>query len=259
MSEPNKLDNITIILQRPRYPENIGAVVRAGQNMGIGGLIVINPQNYDRSRILKMATHAVAGAVEHISIQNSLKEALAPFGYVIGTTARLGKQRQEIFTPAEIAEKIAPISQANRIAVLFGPEDRGLTNEDLRFCHCLVNIPTAAFTSLNLAQAVMIMCYEIFTAREKAMNGFYPRLANGHELEGMYEHLKDILIRISFLNPENPDYWMNNLKRFFARLPLRAKEVKIIRGICRQINWYGEKQYKDGLNQKEGGEPGTGI
>lgn len=254
MPEQIKIDNVTIVLQRPRYPENIGAVVRAGQNMGIGDLIVVDPQNYDRPRILKMATHAAADAVAHISRFHSLREALAPFGYVIGTTARLGKQRQEIFTPSEIAEKIIPISQQNRIAVLFGPEDRGLTNEDLRFCHCLVNIPTASFSSLNLAQAVMIMCYEIFTARKKAMNGFHPRLANGHELEGMYESLKEILIRISFLNPENPEYWMNNLKRFFARLPLRAKEVSIIRGICRQINWYGEKRYRDGIDTKRGGE-----
>lgn len=255
MSQQNKTDNITIVLQRPRYPENIGAVVRAGQNMGVGGLIVVNPQNYDRPRILKMATHAAADAVEQISRLDCLKEALAPFSYVVGTTARLGKQRQEIFTPSEIAEKIVPISQKNRIAILFGPEDRGLTNEDLRFCHCLVNIPTASFTSLNLAQAVMIMCYEIFTAQGKAMNSFHPRLANGHELEGMYEHLKEILIRISFLNPQNPDYWMNNLKRFFARLPLRAKEVSIIRGICRQMDWYGEKRYKDGMDKKGGGKP----
>jgi tRNA/rRNA methyltransferase len=255
MSDQAAIDNISIVLQRPRYPENIGAVVRACQNMGIGGLIVVDPQNYDRLKVLKMATHAAAEAVEQIQFKGGLKEALAPFHHVIGTTARLGKQRQEIHTPADIAHKIIPISQTNRIAILFGPEDRGLTNEDLRFCHDLVNIPTASFSSLNLAQAVMILCYEIFKARRKDTNGFHPRLANVHELEGMYAHLKDILIRISFINPQNPDYWMNNLKRFFSRMPLRAKEVSIVRGICRQINWYGEKRYKDGLNEKGGPEP----
>ena len=76
-----------------------------------------------------------------------------------------------------------------------------------------------------------------------------PKLANRHELDGMYDQLTEILTRISFLNPQNPEYWMNNIRTFFSRLQLRAKEVKIIRGICRQINWYGEKRYKDGIDQ----------
>jgi tRNA/rRNA methyltransferase len=154
-------------------------------------------------------------------------------------------------TPSKLAQKLVPISIENRIAILFGPEDRGLSNEDIRNCHGLVNIPAAEFSSLNLAQAVMIICYEIFNAGLEKNTEFIARLANRHELDGMYDQLKDILVRISYINPENPDYWINKLRQFFSGLQLRAKEVSIIRGICRQIDWYGKKCYEDGQRMRQ--------
>jgi tRNA/rRNA methyltransferase len=150
-----------------------------------------------------------------------------------------------------LAQKLVPLSDQNRIAILFGPEDRGLSNVDIRSCHILVNIPTAEFSSLNLAQAVMVMCYELFRFSQDKPGDFAPRLANQRELEAMYDQLKDVLMRISFINPDNPDYFMNNLRHFFTRMQLRAKEVQIIRGLCRQVNWYGEKRYRDGLGEKK--------
>ncbi|MBW1759607.1 MAG: RNA methyltransferase [Deltaproteobacteria bacterium] len=245
-------DNISIVLKQPRFPENIGAAARAMRNMGINRLILVDPEDFDLTRVLKLATHAAAEVVEKIKIYEDLREALSAYNYVIGTTARLGGQRQCVSSPSKIAETLVPISQENRIAVVFGPEDRGLSNEDIRYCHVLANIPTADFSSLNLAQAVMVMCYEIFIADRKENKEFVPRLAGRRELEEMYDQLKEILVRISFINHENPDYWMNNFRRFFSRLGLRAKEVSIIRGICRQINWYGEKRYKDGLKENNG-------
>jgi tRNA/rRNA methyltransferase len=245
------LNNISVVLHRTRYPENIGAAARALCNMGIRQLVLADPQNCDMDRILKMATHAATDVVEDMAVYKDLKEALAPYNYVVGTTARLGGQRQMIYTPSALARKLIPISKENRIAIVFGPEDRGLTNEDIRYCHMLVNIPTADFSSLNLAQAVMVMCYEIFNASLEEGPGFAPRLAARHELDGMYDQLREILVRISYINPENPDYWMNYLRHFFTRLELRAKEVSIIRGICRQINWYGKKCYEDGRRERE--------
>ena len=193
-----------------------------------------------------MATHAAADIVKKMVIRKDLKTALAPFNYVIGTTARLGRQRQVIGSPAKLGQMLVPISRDNRVALMFGPEDKGLSNEDIRYCHWLVNIPTAEFSSLNLAQAAMIICYEIFLAAHEKAPEHVPRLAARHELDGMYAQLKDILVRINFINPENPDYWINNLRHFFTRLQLRGKEVSIIRGICRQIDWYGKKCYADG-------------
>ena len=251
MSKTINRDNITIVLHQPRHPENIGSVARAMCNMGFSRLVVIDPPNFDLNKILKLATHAASHVVDKISICTDLKDALSHFNYVVGTTARLGGQRQVVNNPSRLVQKLVPISVENRIAILFGPEDKGLSNEDIRYCHALVNIPTAEFTSLNLAQAVMIICYEIFIAGLEKNTEFTPRLASRHELDGMYDQLKDILVRISYINPENPDYWVNNLRRFFSRLQLRAKEVGIIRGICRQIDWYGKKCYEDGKNIRQ--------
>ena len=244
------LSHIAVVLLKPRYSENIGAAARVMRNMGMAELIIVDPQNCDLTKILKMATYAAFDIVEQMQVFETLKAALSPFNFVAGTTARLGKQRQVIETPSEIARRLVSISKNNRVALLFGPEDRGLSNEDIRHCHTLVNIPTAEFSSLNLAQAVMIMCYEIFTASREENVEFTPRLATKHELDGMYDQLKDVLVRINYINPENPDYWMNRVRQFFTRMQLRAREVSIIRGICRQIDWYSQKRYHDGLKKK---------
>jgi tRNA/rRNA methyltransferase len=245
------LDHITVVLQRPHFPENIGAAARAMRNMGIRRMIVVEPENYDLSRVLKMATHVAADVVQEIQIAQNLRQALSPFHLVVGTTARLGGERETVLSPSHMADRLIPLSQENTIAIVFGPEDRGLSNEDLRLCHELINIPTAEFSSLNLAQAVMVICYELYTAGRPLTQARAPRLATRHELDGMYDQLRDILVRISYINPENPDYWMNKIRRFFTRLQLKAGEVSIIRGICRQIDWYGNKCHEDGRQSKQ--------
>lgn len=242
-----KPDNLSIVMVRPRYSENIGSASRAMCNMGIKHLIVVSPENYDIEKVRKLATHAASDVVDRIEIFENLKSALSPFNYVVGTTARLGGERLAISSPSEMAGRLVGISKKNRVAVLFGPEDRGLLNEDLRLCHELVNIPASDFSSLNVSQAVLIMCYEIFLAGTEEKVKFAPRLASRFELDGMYDNVKDILVRINYINPENPDYWMNKLRHFFTRMEVRAREVSIIRGICRQIDWYGRKCYKDGF------------
>ena len=248
MEQKVNLENIHIILNRPRFPENIGAVVRAMRNMGLSRLMVVDPENYDLDKIMRLATHESAEMVAQIKIHNTLEAAIAEMNYVVGTTARLGGERQVVRKPTDLARQLIAISQDNPVAVVFGPEDRGLVNEEIRRCHALVNIPTADFSSINLAQAVMIIGYEIFQASRPAGREFAPRLASRRELDGMYEQLKDLLVRIDYIMPDNPDYWMNKLRLFFSRIPLRAREVSIIRGICRQVNWYGKKCYTDGKN-----------
>lgn len=235
------LENISIVLHKPHFPENIGAAARAAKNMGIKRLIVSNPFDCDLTKILRMATHTAQDVVASMEVHDDLEDALAPFGYIVGTTARTGSHRQSVRSPRRLAQELVAISQRNEVAILFGPEDRGLTNQELNFCDAMVTIPTADFSSLNLAQAVMVLSYEIFLASVDEPKVFVPRLAERHELEGMYEHLKVTLAKINFINPENPDYWMTNVRRFFSRIGLRAREVKIIRGICRQINWYCDK------------------
>lgn len=257
MGQPAVLENITIVLNKPRYPENIGAAARAACNMGIEKLVVVDPENYDLGRVLKLATHAASGVANGIVRFDDLQTALAPFHYVVGTTARLGGERHTVTSPARMAQEMILLSKENRVALLFGPEDRGLTNEELRLCHLLVNIPTARFSSLNLGQAVMVLCYEIFKATLPEPKAFKPRLASRFELDGMYHQVKDILVRINYIQPDNPDYWMNKLRHFFSRLQLRGAEVSIIRGICRQINWYAGKCHADGVKGDPAPKPSS--
>ncbi len=247
-----QLDNITIVLHHPRFPENIGSVARCMRNMGISRLHVVSTEEINIERALTLATHAASEPIHAMKRFDDLKSAVADAGYVIGTTARLGKSRQRIKTPAKMAETLVPVSRENRIAIIFGPEDRGLTNDELRNCHELVTIRTAAFSSINLAQAVMIVCYELFNAATDANAVFLPKLALRPDLDAMYEQLKNMLVRISFIQPDNPEYWMDRFRRFFSRLPLQAVEVSIIRGICRQMDWYARKCYEDG---KQGRPP----
>ena len=251
MSSVVNSQNVCVVLCRPRYPENIGAAARAMRNMGFDQLRVVDPLNCDLTRVLKMATHAASGVVEQMQVYNDLQAALESLNYVVGTTARLGGQRQSVIPADRLASELAPLTEKNRVGLVFGPEDRGLTNEDLRLCHRLVNIPTVEFSSLNLAQAVMIICYELRRDRSSKGRPFVPRLAERHELDGMYAQLRDVLVKISYIQPDNPDYFMNNIRQFGTRLKLRAKEVSIIRGICRQINWYGKKCYQDGMKNRE--------
>ena len=231
-------DNIAIILAQPQIPENIGSVARAMSNMGLKRLIVVGPKNCDLCRLLKTATGKSVEVARNMEVFGDLKEALGPFQYVVGTTARTGSHRPAMTQPRRLARDLIPISKKNMIAILFGPEDRGLSNDQLRYCHTIVTIPTANFSSLNLAQAVMVLSYEIFLAEQEPSSESVPRLANKFELEGMYEHIKDVCMKIGFIDLQNPEHWMLNIRRFLSRFPLRAREVRIVRGICRQIDWY---------------------
>ncbi|WP_449244864.1 RNA methyltransferase [Desulfobacca acetoxidans] len=234
-----RLENLAVILHKPRSPENIGASARAACNMGLSRLIVVQPEVLDQERMLKMATGSAAELIHNLVVYHDLGTALGPFHFIVGTTARIGGNvRQSPVTPRDIAQQLIPLSYHNRIALLFGPENWGLTNEELAFCHALVTIPTAAFRSLNLAQAVLLVAYEIFLARQDQHDRFTPRLANSWELEAMYADLQDTLIKINYIGHQNPQHWMMRLRRFFSRHGLRAVEVQVIRGICRQIDWY---------------------
>jgi len=244
------LDNIAIILVQPQIPENIGGAARAMNNMGLSRLVLIEPKNCDPCRMLKMATGNSNALIEKMEIYHDLREGLAPYHYLIGTTARTGSLRPTTARPRLLAQKLVSVSQNNLVGILFGPEDRGLSNEQLRHCHTVVTIPTASFSSLNLAQAVMIICYEIFLGTSERPAEVMPRLANSFELEGMYDHLKDVLFKIGFINPQNPEHWIGNIRRFLFRFPLRAREVRIIRGVCRQIDWYTSQVENRGKDKK---------
>jgi tRNA/rRNA methyltransferase len=254
------LDHITIVLHQPRFAENIGSTARAAMNLGLRHITLVNPEDTDRERMSKLATHAAAGLLEAMEIKPGLAEALAPFHYIVGTTARLGGERKQIITPARAGQKILALGPHTRVALLFGPENRGLSNEELRYCHAVVNIPTVQASSLNLAQAVLILAYEIFLAHQppeeesavqcpplqsvddqtlRAQRSLEePPLATSFELEGMYQHLSEVLQMMDFLDKQNPEHWMMSIRRFFSRIQLYSPEVRMIRGVCRQLKWF---------------------
>jgi len=233
-----KTKNISIVLYKPKYSGNIGAVARAAKNMGISNIVVVGKTDFDREEMQQRSTHLAADVLDQIQYVKSIGEALGKFNYIVGTTARLGKARGPFIAPRAVAKNIADISQKNKVALLFGPEDTGLANEELRLCHAVVTIPTSReFTSLNLSHAVMILGYEIFTAASAAETAT-PKLALSSELEGMYGQIETLLADIDFINPENPDYWMMHLRRFFSRAGLLSREAGLIRGICRKLERY---------------------
>jgi tRNA/rRNA methyltransferase len=191
-----------------------------------------------------MATGPATRLLDTMEVHDDLAAALAPFQYIAGATARLGGVRNDYISPRELAASLVEIAGANDVALLFGPENWGLTNDELRFCHTLVTIPTGECSSLNLAQAVMVLAYELFTA-VRARPHFVPRLANSRELQSMYEMLQETLVKINFISHENPEHWMFNVRRLFTRHGLRAREAQVIKGICRQIDWYVGKRLED--------------
>jgi len=231
------LSRLTIVLVRPKIPENIGAAARIAWNMGINRLIIVRDSLPDREPMAKMATHKAAHLIDNMEMYKSLSEALMNFSLVIGTTARRGRQRFVQQTPREMVEALLPLLPKNQVAIIFGPEDTGLTNEDLKYCQMTSAIPTADFSSLNLAQAVAIHCYElhygiIHSAKDMTPA---PQLATSFELESMYTHLEESLFNIDFMGKISHTYWMSNIRNFFSRMMLTSKDANIIRGISKKF------------------------
>lgn len=231
------LDNIAIVLLHPKYPENIGSVARAAWNMGITHITVVGHEYPNHDRMAKLATHNAAHLLDRMAFHENLSDALAPFSQVIGTTARRGRQRLAAKPPRKIMENIMPLLPTNRVAFLFGPEDSGLSNDALNFCQQTSAIPTADFSSLNLAQAVAIHCYEAYHTIVYAQKDPIPapKIANSRELENMFQHVERTLTHIDFLREKSHSYYMRNIRQFLGKVQMSARETSIIRGICRQF------------------------
>lgn len=234
------LDGAGIILVRPRYPENIGAAARVAHNFGITELRLVADTPPDQERMLKMATHHAAHLIKGMQMFSSTAAAAEPFNFIVATTARQGRHRALEQSPREVMTEVAPLVQGNRVGLMFGPENAGLQNDDLDLCQFASTIPTADFSSLNLAQAVGIHCYELFTAlgNYPLPSKNRPEFANSYDLEGMYEHIDDALTQVTFLSDTNQTYWMRSIRQFFSRMRLTKRDASMIRGICRKFLWY---------------------
>jgi len=243
LTASDSLGQTGIILVGPKYPENIGASARIASNFGIAELIVVSEEAFDQERMLKMATHKAAHLIRKMRVCRTTAEAAAPFHFIVGTTARQGRHRPQDQTPREAMAEIVPLLAGNRIGLMFGPESTGLSNEDLDLCQFASTIPTAGFSSLNLAQAVAIHCYELYTAVHAHPFDALPKseFANSFDLEGMYEHIEETLSEVTFLHDTNRIYWMRNIRQFLGRIRLKKKEASMIRGICRKLLWHNRQ------------------
>ena len=237
------LERLTVVLFRPKFPENVGAAARACANTGVSRLVVVDPWQFDLDRARTLATSKGGLVLDAMRCCGSLAEAVAGAEAVYGTTARLGGWRGNVLSPRQVAPDIRDtLAGGGEVALVFGPEDAGLTNQETMLCGRLVNIPTAdAATSLNLAQAVLLVCHEVFlasTGLDAATPGPTPSRAATHaERESLFAALAEMLLAIDFLKPDNPDYWMLPVRRFIERVGLRRQEFNLLMGVCRQVKW----------------------
>ncbi len=231
------LNSVSIILVRPRFPENIGSVARAMKNMGLSRLLVVNGCSPLHANAYKLASGA-EDVLERAEEFFTLGEAISEMGVAVGFTSREGIGRQPDLTPEALVEKLIPLSQKNLIGLVFGSEKEGLTNEELSLCHLCARIPSVeSFPSLNLAQAVMVVCYELFKGSKESPEK-PAQLARTEQLEGMFEHMEETLLRIGFLDSNNPQRIMRVLRRLFGRNQMDEREVRILRGIWSQVDQY---------------------
>lgn len=231
-------NDIIIILVEPQSPGNIGMTCRAMKNMGFSQLRIVKGCDRFDPEALKFAV-AARDLLESAQLFPDLASAMADCTLTVGTTRRHGKYRQEIFSPPEVAgllrEQVAPDCRA---ALVFGREDSGLTTEELSLCRWHATIPTSnQYGSLNLAQSVLLFCYELGKANESAGGGRPLELAKSKEMETLFAHFNATLNKIGFLNEQNPAHMMRSLRRIFFRASLDSREVTILRGMLTQIDW----------------------
>ncbi len=233
------LSHIKVVLVETSHPGNIGAVARAMKNMTMANLCLVNPKVFPSAE----ATARAAGSDDILAkaqVCKTLPEAIADCQLVFGTSARLRTVSWPELNPRECAEKVIINQPNNNVAIVFGRENSGLSNQELDLCHYLLRIPcNNEYSSLNIAAAVQVICYELFVVANARANsrlndlGDSP-LASSQQMEQFYAHLYQALLDIGFiLHPDKSKSIMRRLRRIFNRIQLDTKEVDMLRGILR--------------------------
>ena len=234
---------VRIVLVETSHPGNIGASARAMKTMGIDDLVLVSPKEFPCA----VATARASGAddlLERARVVSSLNEAIVDCGFVVGASARLRSLPWPTVDPHTCARTVCERATGNIVAIVLGPEQSGLTNEDLGRCHQLVQIPANPdFSSLNLAMAVQILCYELRMAQDEAAvadadeSGLHEAvLATGGELNGFHEHMEAVLSEVGFINADHPKQLKLRLRRIFHRARLDQTEINILRGMLKALD-----------------------
>ena len=232
--------SIRIVLVETSHPGNIGATARAMKNMGLGRLVLVKPRHWPSHEAVSMAASAL-DVLDHAVVVDTLEAAVADCHLVIGTSARLRNMPVPLLDPAACAEAVLALPERREVALVFGREISGLTNEELHRCHYHVHIPVNPdYSSLNLAAAVMVVCYELrktalamtpAAASARPTPEWDQEPATAEELERYLQHLEQVLIRLDFHKPEHKRPLMLRLRRLYQRIQLDRMEVNILRGI----------------------------
>lgn len=232
-------DLISIFLVNPKRPSNIGSVARAMNCMGFCDLVLIQPRCQIDRYAFMLATGS-SDILEKARVYDSLSEALSGYGLVLGTTRRIGKRRHNFITARESADMIVSRYSNSRVAILFGPEDYGLSRAHLAMCQYLVSIPTdEGFGSLNLSQAVMILCYDLFLAFRATSRRLGKK--RDDEIQGdlsiLYRMTEKTLREINFPARRGIDHAAGHLKEIFARAEITRWESEFLLGIFRHLRF----------------------
>lgn len=230
---------IRVVLCRPSHPGNIGAAARAMKTMGLSDLRLVRPRTFPDPEADARATGAV-DVLEAAKISDSLPEALAGTLFVIALSARRRDLGPAIGQPREMAARLLAEAAYGPVALVFGNETVGLSNDEIQQCHAAVTIPSnPEFSSLNLGSAVQVLCYELRMqafaglppAGDPVVTPFTSPLATHDEIEGMYTHFETVMTETGFLNPAHPGRLMPKLRRLFGRVRLEKDEINILRGV----------------------------
>lgn len=227
-------DHIRIVLVNTTHPGNIGAAARAMKIMGLRRLYLVAPRAFPHEAATARAVGA-ADLLEAAVVVATLADAIADCGLVVGTSARERRIPWPLEEARGAAARIAAAAgAANEVAIVFGREDRGLTNDELHRCHFHLTIPTAgAYTSLNLAAAVQVVAYEVYQASRSGV-ALPPRdveLASAEELERLLAHYEEVMLALGFYDPANPKQLLTRLRRLFMRSEPDRLEVNMLRGL----------------------------
>ncbi|MEQ8857765.1 MAG: RNA methyltransferase [Pseudomonadales bacterium] len=233
-----RLSRIRVVLVEPSHPGNIGGAARALKTMGLSRLAVVNPKRFPDPQ----AEWRAAGAtdvLDAVEVFDSVADAIADCHWVVGTSTRSRRIPWPVKSAAEVAADILARPADQRVAVLFGRETNGLSNEELQCCHCHLQIPAnPEYPSLNLAMAVQVVCYELFeqSGIVTPQAGWDQPPASAAAFDDFIEHLKTVLVNGEFLDPDNPGQTLTRLRRLFLRAGLDEKEVAMLRGVLRDLD-----------------------
>ena len=230
------LDNIRIVLVATSHPGNIGAAARAMKTMGLSRLVLVNPKRYPDPQAEWRAASAT-DVLDDCQVCASLDEAIADCHWVVGASARPRRIPWPVADARDSAKKLLAEANAGQVAVLFGREADGLSNEELQRCNAHLRIPASPeYPSLNLAMAVQVVAYELFAAQSAPLESEWDRPpATAAEVEALLTHLERLLVAADFLDPQNPGQTLTRLRRLAARAGLDQTEVRMLRGIATQL------------------------